>query len=113
MLLFDWLPRLEIFKDVYIPVKHSFISSMLIFNVPDALWFLSGVLFLRFLWFYNEKWQGIYIIIFYGIAVLFETSQIAPHIPGTFDVMDLLFMGITAFVEGLLYKNLVKGRIKK
>jgi hypothetical protein len=32
-------------------------------------------------------------------------------IPGTFDWFDLLFLGIGAFVEGLLYKKFILRRI--
>ena len=107
MLLFEWIPKLEFLKNVYLPIKHSFFSSMLLFNLPDALWFLSGILFLRCLWFNNKKWQEVYILCFYGIAVIIETSQLSKKVPGTFDVIDLFCMGITAFVEGLLYKKIV------
>jgi hypothetical protein len=112
MLLFQYLPKPAFLNDVYIPVKHSFFSSLFLFNLPDALWFLSGILFLRFLWFNNEKWQKIYILCFYGIAAIFEISQLSNNIPGTFDVLDLLFFVITAFVEGLLYKISVRRSLK-
>ena len=78
---------------------------MLIYNLPDALWFLSGILFIRFLWFNDKKWQWIYIVCFYVIAAGIEFSQLSNNVPGTFDVLDLLFMGIAAFVEGLFYKK--------
>jgi len=111
MLLFKWIPKLEYFKNVYIPIEDSIFSSILLFNLPDALWFLSGILFLRYLWFKNYKEQKIYILCFYFIGVVFEISQLFKNIPGTFDYLDLLFMGIGAFVEGLLYNNFVRRRI--
>jgi len=86
------------------------VSSLIIYNLPDALWFLSGILLLRYLWFNYNKWQKIYINIFYGIAIIIEITQILKYVPGTFDVLDLIFMCITAFVEGLLYKFIcIKG----
>ena len=111
MLLFEWMPKFIIFNNVYIPINHSILSSMLLYNLPDMLWFLSGILFLRYLWFNNKQWQGIYVICFYGIAIIIETSQLFTNIPGTFDWLDLSFMGIGAFVEGLLYNNFVRRRI--
>jgi hypothetical protein len=110
MLLFEWMPKPGFIKGVYIPVKHSVVSAVFLFNVPDALWFLSGILFIRFLWFGNEKWQGIYIRCFYAIAAVIETSQLSHNVPGTFDWLDLLFMGIGAFVESLLYKFFARRR---
>ncbi|MDR0721787.1 MAG: hypothetical protein LBF75_03180 [Treponema sp.] len=108
MLLFEWLPKPELLKNMFVPVPRSVLSSMLVFNLPDALWVLSGILFLRCMWFYEKKWQRVYLVCFYGIAAIIETSQVSNHVPGTFDVLDVLFMGITAFVEGLLYKIFIK-----
>jgi len=110
MLLFQWIPKLEYFKNVYIPMEHSVFRSMLLFNLPDALWFLSGILFLRFLWFKEYKEQKIYVLCFYFTGFAFEISQLSEKIPGTFDYLDLFFMGIGAFVEGLLYKKFILRR---
>jgi len=104
MLLFQWIPILNFINNIYFPMEHSIFSSILLFNLPDALWFLSGLFFIRFLWFYNGRWQKKYILCFYLIAIIIETTQIFDFIPGTFDIYDLLFIGIIAFVEGLLYK---------
>jgi hypothetical protein len=103
MLIFEWIPKLQFFKDVYVPVRKTVFSSIFLFNLSDTLWFLSGIFFLRFIWFYHFKEQNIYVFCFYLIAVVFEISQLSDNIPGTFDFMDLLFIGIIAFVEGLIY----------
>ena len=74
------------------------------------LWFISAVLFLRFIWFYKIKEQTIYIICFYVIGFALEASQLLEKVPGTFDWFHLFFMGIGAFVEGVLYNVFVKRR---
>jgi hypothetical protein len=112
MLLFEWIPKLLFFKNVYIPVKQSVFTSMLFFNLPDALWFLSGILLLRFIWFYRYKEQNVYIICFFLIGIVFEISQLSENIPGTFDWLDLFFMCMTALLEGLLYKIFIQRRLK-
>jgi len=112
MLLFEWMPKLLFFKDVYIPIKQSVFTSMLFFNLPDALWFLSGILFLRFIWFNRYKEQNVYIICFLLIGIVFEISQLSDNIPGTFDWLDLFFMCMTALLEGLLYKIFIQRRLK-
>jgi hypothetical protein len=112
MLLFEWMPKLLFFKNVYIPVKQSVFTSVLFFNLPDALWFLSGILFLRFIWFYRHKEQNVYIICFFLIGVVFEISQLSDNIPGTFDWLDLFFMGMTVLLEGLLYKIFIQRSLK-
>jgi len=112
MLLFKWMPKLLFFKNIYIPIKQSIFTSILFYNLPDALWFLSGILLLRFIWFYRYKEQNIYIICFILMGAVFEISQLSKNVPGTFDWLDLFFMGITALLEGLLYKILTKESIK-
>jgi hypothetical protein len=103
MILFVWIPKPVFTGTVLLPLKPSVFSNILTFNLPDALWFLSAILFLRFIWFYKTKIQKAYIHFFYTIAAILEISQLSKKVPGTFDWMDLLFMGICAFVEGLLY----------
>jgi hypothetical protein len=112
MVLFEWIPKPKFIEAFSLPIAKSFLSSILLYNLPDMLWFLSGMMFLRFMWFYDTKWQKIYLRCFCGIALIIETSQLSENIPGTFDLLDLLFMGIGAFVEGLLYTNFVKRRLK-
>jgi len=110
MQLFEWIPKLQIFKDVYIPTKRSVFTEILKYNLSDTLWFLSGIFFLRFIWFYKLKEQNVYLLSFYIMGFVFETSQLSDSIPGTFDFLDLLFMGIGAFIEGLLYKIFIQRR---
>ena len=112
MVLFQWIPKPPFLEGFFIPVRPSAFSSVLLYNVPDALWFLSGLLFLRCAWFYKARWQRVYIACFCGIALVLELSQASEAVPGTFDVLDLLFMAITAFAEGLLYKIYVKRRLR-
>ena len=111
MVLFSFLPKPHFLAGFLIPVKPSIFSSFLLYNLPDALWFLSGILLLRFVWFDKPKLQNIYIAYFCGIALILEASQIIKIVPGTFDAMDLFFMAITAFIEGFLYNTYIVRRI--
>jgi len=110
LLFFEWVPKPE-FVNVYIQLPPSVFSYVLRHNTAAMLWIVSGALFFRFIWFYRVAAQKIYIGCFYGMAAILEISQLSSRIPGTFDVLDLLFMGIGAFVEGLLYNIFVKRRI--
>ena len=107
-----WIPILTFMENVFVKLTPSIFSYILMYNFPDMLWFVSGILLLRFIWFNREKEQKKYIINFYIIGILFEISQISRVFPGTFDRLDLLFMGIGAFIEGLLYKKLINRRLK-
>ena len=110
IVLFTWIPKPESLETVLVPLKPSVIANFLKYHLPDTLWFVSAILFLRFLWFNKNKTQTAYIVCFYGIGLVLETSQLSEKVPGTFDWFDLLFMGIGAFVEGLLYKFCIKRR---
>jgi hypothetical protein len=110
MVLFSLIPRPEFLKAILVPLKPSIVSNFLRYNIPDMLWFVSAILFFRFIWFYKIKIQKAYILCFYGIGALFETSQLSKNVPGTFDWLDILFMGIGAFIEGLLYNIFTKRR---
>jgi hypothetical protein len=104
MVLFSWIPKPEFLKTILVPLKPSIVSDFLKYNLPDMLWFVSAILFFRFIWFYKIKIQKAYIWCFYGVGLLFETSQVSKKMQGTFDWMDLGFMGIGAFIESLLYR---------
>jgi hypothetical protein len=104
MILFSWMPKPEFLKTTLIPLKPSILTDIFRYNLPDMLWFVSAILFLRFIWFNKIKVQVIYIICFYVIGFVFEISQLSEKVPGTFDWLDLLFFGIVSFVESLLYK---------
>jgi len=110
MILFSWIPKPVSIGTALLPLRPSLFSNILKFNLPDMFWFLSAILFLRFIWFYRIKIQKVYIHFFYAIAVIFEISQLSKKVPGTFDWLDLLFMGIGAFVEGLLYNIFTRRR---
>ena len=111
IVLFTWIPKPQSFGTVLVPLKPSALTYFLRYHLPDTLWFVSAILFLRFLWFYKAKTQTAYIVCFYGIGLVMETSQLSEKVPGTFDLLDLLFMGIGAFVEGLLYKLFTTRRL--
>jgi len=108
MILFAWIPKPQFFKTVLVPLQPSIFTDIFRYNLPDMLWFVSAVLLLRFIWFYKAKEQTAYILCFYGIALVLEISQLSEKVPGTFDWLDLLFFGIGAFVEGLLYKYFIR-----
>ena len=111
MIIFKFIPKPNFTKDILIQLKPSIFSYILKYNFPYMLWFLSGILLMRFIWFYNLKMQNIYIFVFYGICFIYLMCKKINNFPGTFDWLDLLFMGIGAFLESLLYKKFTQRRI--
>jgi len=111
MVFFNWIPKTNFTKTMLIQLPSALSSNIIKYNFPDMFWFLSGILFFRYIWFFNIKIQKIYIISFYGFGLVLEISQLSKKIFGTFDLLDLLFMGLGAFVEGLLFNVFVRRRI--
>ena len=98
------IEKINLTGNALVELKPSVLSNVIKYNLPDMFWFVSGILFLRFIWFQKKKECNIYVLCFYLMGAVFEISQLSKNIPGTFDYLDLLFMGIGAFIEGLLYK---------
>jgi len=84
--------------------SRNFALSFLVFQGPDILWLLCGLFFIRSVWSENKPCMQKYVTLFFIIAIVFELCQISPYFPGTFDIFDLLFLCIAAFVESQIYK---------
>lgn len=114
VLLFEWFENIRWLNRIYFPLntKSNAMLSFLVYTVPDGLWFLSGVFLIRSIWLMNIRYSKLYVSIFFIMAVLFEFSQVFEIIPGTFDVLDLFFLGFTAFVESRIYRYFITRRQK-
>jgi len=84
------------------PVSDNFFTYFLKYNLCDGLWLLSGILFLRFLWFNSPVIGGYYIKFFIGTALLLEFLQLIKYVPGTFDIFDIFTMVFFALLEHLI-----------
>jgi len=111
LILFEWIPRPKSAGNAVFHLTPSVFSCVLQYNLAGMLWFVSGILFFRFVWFHRSREQKIYIWCFYGAGVLLEISQLSARVPGTFDLWDLFFMGLGVFVEGLLHRLFVERRV--
>jgi hypothetical protein len=91
---------------VYFPLnsKNSALLSFFVYTLPDGLWLLSGILFIRAVWRGKQKTSAIYALVFCLIAVLFEMFQLFEKVPGTFDVFDVVLMVSIAFIEGIIFR---------
>jgi hypothetical protein len=93
------------------PANNRLLLNFLAYNIPDGLWLLSGILFIRTLWLGQGTTGGIYILIFCFLAMLAEALQFFGIIPGTFDFFDVITMVSAAFGESVFYAYFVKRRI--
>jgi len=112
MLLFKFFPRLTSLNTPYTPIKTDSIwAYMLLYNVSDGLWCLSAFLLIRAIWLTNTFWHITYGVIFIFIAITFEIAQLFGVIPGTFDVLDLVFICLFAFLESIIFYRFIRRRI--
>jgi hypothetical protein len=101
---FEFLPKnnsIIIFSD-----KHFWLDFFR-YNLPDGLLVLSGLLFLKSLWYEKRETFLVYKICFLFAVFLFEILQIFDGISGTFDFFDLLTMGSIILLESIVHKILM------
>jgi len=112
MILFRFIPKPSFLISLYIPINSNSIwSNMLIYNLPYGLWCLSGLLLVRAIWLNNAKWQAIYKGIYIAIVMSYVLLKLPGIIHGTFDVLDLLFIGFFAFLESIFFILFIRRNI--
>jgi hypothetical protein len=104
ILMYHWVKQLPKNAHIITFSGTSFPASFFCYNLPDGLWLFSGLLFLRALWNEEPYTLFIYKLCFLFFAFFLEISQIYGKIAGTFDVLDLLTMGLFAYLESILYR---------
>jgi hypothetical protein len=109
MTLFHFFPKPLFLDSLYKPIKtESIWSNMFIYNLPYGLWCFSGLLLVRGVWLHNAKWRTIYSGIFTAIVMSYVILKLPGITPGTFDVLDLVFMGFFAFMESLIFNMFIR-----
>jgi hypothetical protein len=83
-----------------------------VYSLPDGLWLLSGILFIRALWLGNTKTGNIYILVICVCALVLETCQMFHLLSGTFDILDICAMVLAVFGEGMFNKYYFSRRIR-
>jgi hypothetical protein len=109
MALFHVIYKPLFLASLYNPIKtESIWSNMFIYNLPYGLWCLSGLLLVRGVWLHNVRWRTIYGCIFIAIVMSYVILKLPGIIPGTFDILDLVFMGFFAFIESLIFNMFIR-----
>jgi hypothetical protein len=85
-------------------ISGNAVIDVIRYNVVDGLWLLSGILALRWCWFYSPRIGAVYVAVFTGLGIAFECLQYTGMVPGTFDIMDLGVMALFAVGERALYQ---------
>ena len=110
ILLFSGLRYLNFNYSLFrqINIEKNILSGFIIYNLPNGLWALSGLLFLQsFLT--DKKMLKLYSTIYIGICLLYEIGQFFNFVPGTFDIFDIIsiiiFSGIGLSINFLWRKH--------
>ena len=104
MIIFNFIPKPAFINALNIPKQPvSIWNQIFIYNLPYGLWCLSGLLLIRSIWLNNKKWYTIYRNIFIILVMSYVILKLPRKIPGTFDILDLVFMGLFAFLESIIY----------
>ena len=109
MAIFRFFPKPSFLNTLYTPLQTiSIWNYMLIYNLPYGLWCLSGLLLVRAIWSKNIKWSSIYSGIFITVVMSYVVLKLPGIMPGTFDVLDLIFMVFFAFLESMIFNLFIR-----
>lgn len=112
LLMFHWAKNmqltaaLETIRTYTLPVKKE-LPGWVIFSLPDGLWNLSYVCLMFSVWEDDVNTKSIWwILLIPTIAILSELFQLINIVPGTFDLLDIIFYFFGFFLPFfLILKN--------
>jgi len=111
LLLFHWInyfgfmDKIFIFRSYFSPVK-DIIPFYLIYSIPFGLWVISYMTFIKIIWCESKSYS--YDIFFWSVPIISFISEMFQYfgvISGTFDLTDLVILGIT-IILGFIIKNI-------
>jgi len=111
LLLFHWINYFGFMDEIFIFRSYfSFIKDIipfyLIYSVPFGLWIISYMIFIKIIW--GESKSYSYDIFFWSVPIISFISEMFQYfdvISGTFDLTDLVILGIT-IILGFIIKNI-------
>jgi hypothetical protein len=109
LLFFQWFGTPAFVREQPVQdVAGQWFSAVLVYNIPDGLWLLSGILFIRALWFTDQRMSDVYTLVFCALGFALELLQLHERVPGTFDVGDILCMAIAVLGERVVFNFFIK-----
>ena len=112
ILMFEWLDQINLSKYVlelrsYIDSYSLILPNWFLYSLPDGLWLFSYISFLLIIWDNKVSKKNIFwILLLPIIAVSSELAQFMEIIPGTFDIVDLIFYIAGSVLPLLFFTNL-------
>jgi hypothetical protein len=94
--MFRWATALHLLPFINVVRFHSrelepFIPAWFVYSLPFALWIISYMLFVRAIWFGHKSIaRNFWFWPVPLISIATELGQYSRHVPGTFDIFDVL-----------------------
>lgn len=106
-LLLDLFPIIDILRENM--VSHSY-PSWVLYNLPDFLWAYSYSLFIISMWGFKMNLESIIWLSTIPVLTLgYEISQYFNLLPGTFDILDIIFT-IGAILASIITIKTIKSK---
>lgn len=106
MVIYQWLD-IDVYNDFFSLFRENAIDlpEWMLYNLPDALWLFSYMLFVDAVWGNNNLKYG-FVISMFIFALAMECAQMVNFCPGTGDFFDILSY-IIAVIVYFLYNFLI------
>lgn len=111
ILMFEWFDQINLSKYVlelrsHIDSYSLILPNWFLYSLPDGLWLFSCVSLLLIIWDNKVSKKNIFwILLLPIIAVSSELAQFMEIIPGTFDILDLIFYIAGTVLPILFFTN--------
>lgn len=116
LLMFEWFQYFKIDIDLVrnytLPYREN-LPSWIYFSLPDGLWVYSFTSAMVIIWRTDYSNLKYWILLPFMGGIIAEILQHFKIIPGTFDILDLMFSIIAMLISILLITNKIKVHEKK
>ena len=112
LLMFEWFDQMNLSKYIIELRSHTeayslILPNWLLYSLPDGLWLFSYLSLLLIIWDNKVSKKNIFwIFLLPIIAIVSELGQFFKIVPGTFDIIDLIFYFAGSFLPILFFTNL-------
>lgn len=107
VLLLDHFPIITIWRENLVSYNYP---SWVLYNLPDFLWAYSYSLFIISMWGFERNLESIIWLSTIPVLTLgYEISQYFNLLPGTFDILDIIFT-IGAILASIITMKTIKSK---
>ena len=111
LIMFNWFDKLMLtgaitaIREYSLPFRHK-LPSWFIHSLPDGLWIFSYICFMLFVWGRKIDMNNLFwFTLLPMIAILSEIGQLFGIVPGTFDMIDIVFYVAGCFLPFVTFRK--------